>query len=102
MRRPLSILIPAALGGALVAGTICWIAFGVMTPGDFFANGFPYVNEVAGLAALAGALVAIRIRSRAPTIILGLMVIACLLFWGRARDGWWAKRPPDRHLISLP
>jgi hypothetical protein len=98
MRHPRSILIFSALAGAFVAGTICWIVFGVMTPGDFFANGFPYVKEVVGLAAVAGALVAIRLRSRAPIFLLGVMVIVCLLFWGRARDGWWAKRPPTRVL----
>jgi hypothetical protein len=84
--------------GALAAGTLCWIVFGLMTPGDHFANGYRHVKLTAGLAAVAGALVAFRLRSRVLIAALVLAGIGSGVFWGAVPNRWWAKRPPTRVL----
>ena len=88
-----------ALLGAFVGGTVCWIAWGVLTPGDLFANGSPmlWVTLVAAVAVLGFA--GLKARSKAGRIVLVVLTLACGLFWIAARDGWWAKAPPGRHHI---
>jgi hypothetical protein len=99
--RPVWIRALLALAGGLVAGTLCWIMFGLLTPGDHFANGYRHVKVTAGITALAGALVAVRVRSRTLLILLIAAAVACGLFWRVVPNRWWAKAPPNRGLTSV-
>jgi len=86
-----------ALLGAFVGGTSCWIVWGVLTPGDLFANGSPllWVTLVAAVAVLGFA--GLKARSKVGRGVLVVLALACGLFWIAARDGWWAKAPPGSH-----
>lgn len=84
------------LASALTACTVAWIAWGLATPGDYFANGNPlsYVSVV--LAGALGLFAGYRRRSpRYRGIVLAAALFA-LLFWLTAPDGWWAHGPPHR------
>lgn len=82
--------------GAFVGGTGTWIFWGLLTPGDFFANGSSFVFPSIGVGSLLGAFSGwtAHPRRRIAFAIAGLL---CVAFWTLAPDGWWAKRPPRRH-----
>ena len=86
----------AMLTGAFVGATICWIFWGLVTPGDYFANGSPLVWPTIAAAGIAGAYAATRLRSRAFQITLATAACASLLFWLAVPDAWWATSPPKR------
>jgi hypothetical protein len=98
MKTPILVRLLMALVGALAAGTLCWIAFGLLTGGDHFGNGYRHVRLSAALAAIAGGLVAFRIRARALMVVLAVAGIGSGLFWKAVPDRWWAKRPPTRSM----
>lgn len=86
----------ASVLGAFSGVTLCWIAWGLMTPGDFFANGAIVLLGITliGAAALGGYL-ASRIRSRALRVVLLALSSLCVAFWIVAKSGWWASPPPS-------
>jgi hypothetical protein len=86
-------LLLAALGAFTVA-TFCWIAIGLVTPGDFFANGSRLIVIPLVLAAAVGGYVAWRTRSRALRIALIVVSAMCAYFWIAVPSGWWASPPP--------
>jgi hypothetical protein len=91
-----------ALMGAFSGATLGWVAWGILTPGDSFANSHPFV-EVSVLAlAVVGGYAAFKRSSRRVRIAAAMSTAACAAFWLAAPDGWWAKPPPLVHEPSAP
>lgn len=86
-------LLMAAVG-AFDAVTLCWIVWGLLTPGDFFAHGNPFVLVTLPAALIAGAWLGSKARTRARRISLSAVGILCAVFWLFAPNGWWASGPP--------
>jgi hypothetical protein len=86
---PIRVLMVAL--AAFCLGTICWIAWGLETPGDYFANGSVMVDPTLIAAVLAGLFVGWKARMR---VVISCATIASLCFWLFVRDGWWAHAPP--------
>lgn len=80
--------------GLFVFSTINWLLWGLATPGDYFANGSSLLMVSAFLVGAFGVYVGARIRSKRQRILMMVGTLACLLFWGLARSGWWAHPPP--------
>jgi hypothetical protein len=83
---------------------VCMIADleGVLTPGDYFANGNAFVNPSLVLAGVAGAWLGCKARIQlriGPLAILGLL---CVVLWIATPTGWWAKPLPGSHLPGAP
>ena len=89
--------------GTFVGGTLCWVVWGALTPGDYFGNGSLWVLPSLVTAGAAGGYVGSRTRSRGRGLRITLSVFGALflLFWIRAPDGWWAK-PPRRMPRPVP
>jgi hypothetical protein len=84
-----------ATAGLLVFSTINWLLWGLATPGDYFANGSTWLIGSSFLFGAFGLFVGARIRQRKGKTLLLVCAAACLLFWGLARNGWWAHPPPS-------
>jgi hypothetical protein len=95
-------LMAAASGGAFCAVTLCWIVWGVLTPGDYFANGNAFVNPSLALTAAAGAWFARKARTRLRISALVILALLCIAFWIATPNGWWAKPLPGSHLPGAP
>jgi hypothetical protein len=84
------------LGSVLCAFCLCtvgWIVWGILTPGDYFANGSVMVKPSLLLAGLIGLVVGFRASGRWRILTL-VVSIASLCFWIFVPEGWWAKAPP--------
>jgi hypothetical protein len=91
-------LASAAVGGAFCSGTLCWIVWGVLTPGDYFANGNAFVNPSLVLAAVAGAWFGFKARTQLRIGTLAILGVLCVVFWIATPTGWWAKPLPGSRL----
>jgi hypothetical protein len=81
--------------GAFALGTACWAAWGLATPGDYFANGNLLCLPTLLGAVAIGAWVGYRFDFawvRGPII---LLVVWALYFHAFVPDGWWGKPPPS-------
>lgn len=75
----------------MVGITLVWIGWGVMTPGDYFADGNPLVYPTLVVGAAAGFIFGRRkVRPGAVLVLIVLAAAACV-FWILVPDGWWAK-----------
>lgn len=83
-----------ALTGTFIGITVAWIAWGLFTPGDFFAFGNPWLVITLGIAAISTARLSMRVRSRGGWVALAAVALCCAVFWGVVKDGWWASSPP--------
>jgi hypothetical protein len=81
--------------GVFVGYTLCWIVIGVLTPGDYWANGYDMRLPLAASAA-AVAVLAFHLRPLALRLVLVAAALGCGYFRVTASPGWWAKRPPER------
>ena len=80
--------------GAFALGTLCWVLWGLITPGDYFANGSPMFPFSFVISVMIGLTLGYSVRSRAfRYFFVGLAVLA-LAFWLFVPEGWWAKGPP--------
>jgi hypothetical protein len=79
--------------------TITWIVWGLLTPGDYFANGNSFAFPSLGVAALVGLIFGFRATVRLRLLIFAAS-IAGLGFWILVPEGWWAKAPPTRIHVS--
>ena len=74
--------------------TLCWVIWGVITPGDSFANGskffWPSILVVAGVSLI----LSFMFTSKGVRVFISLAVIASLCFWLFVPNGWWASGPP--------
>lgn len=86
--------------GAFVGGTTTWIFWGLLTPGDFFANGSSFVFPSLGVGSLLGAFSGWTAHPR-RRIAFGVATLLCVAFWTLAPDGWWAKPLPKRHALEM-
>jgi hypothetical protein len=93
-RRVSGVRVVLIVAGALTAGSLTWILWGLFTPGDYFAGGNPAVWGTLVVSALGGASAAGRIRSRWASALLLLSAALLSTFWIVAPDGWWASSPP--------
>jgi len=82
--------------GAFDGFTLCWIAWGLASRGDYFAQGSPLVWATLAAAAGGGAWLGLRGRSMLPRVALALAALAFALFWLAVPDGWWAVPPPPK------
>jgi hypothetical protein len=85
--------------GAFVGSTGAWIFWGITTPGDFFGNGSSFVFPSLGLAGVLGGYSGWTAHPR-RRIAFAIAALLCAAFWSRAPAGWWAKRPPQRHVVT--
>jgi hypothetical protein len=95
-------VVAAALAGAFCAVTLSWIVWGVLTPGDYFANGSVILYPSLLLAAIAGAWLAHKSHTRIRIGALAAITALCVLFWVATPDGWWAKPLPGSHSPGAP
>ena len=72
--------------------TICWIAWGLETPGDYLANGSQLVLPTLIVAVVAGLFIGWKAKTRIRVVVF-CAAIAGLCFWLVVRDGWWAHAP---------
>jgi len=79
-----------SVGGAFAGFTLCWVAWGKATPGDFFANGNPLLAPTLVGALLIGGALGAFAHGRKGAIVIALLAAAALLFWVLVPDGWWA------------
>jgi hypothetical protein len=91
-RRP---PVAPALIGAFCVFTLAWIAWGLTTPGDFFANGNPACMPTLAAAVVVGLALG-HYAGRRRSLRWGMVAVAILfvVFWVFAPEGWWAKGPP--------
>lgn len=80
--------------GAYCLCTACWIIWGILTPGDYFANGSLLFMPSLVVAGAAGFTCGFRIRRRTARLVVVPLVLASTLFWTCVPEGWWAKPPP--------
>jgi hypothetical protein len=80
--------------GACTGATLGWIGWGVVTPGDFFANGNPFVDLTLLALGTLGGFAAFKRRSRRARIAVAGATLLCAVFWVTVPDGWWAHPPP--------
>ena len=73
--------------------------YGLLTPGDYLANGNSFVFPSLGVAAFVGLIVGFRATVRLRVLIFAA-IIASLGFWILVPEGWWAKAPPTRMHVS--
>jgi uncharacterized ion transporter superfamily protein YfcC len=78
---------------AFLLYTIVWVVWGMLTPGDYFANGSVWAQVSLILAVVIGLIAGFR-ASRPWRIVLSAGTIASLCFWIFAPDGWWRHGPP--------
>jgi hypothetical protein len=94
--RALALRFLFAALGAFTAATVGWIGWGIITPGDTFANGNPWVDvTVLALGALGG-YAAFKRGSRRVRIAAAVASTLSAIFWVAVPNGWWAH-PPPRH-----
>jgi hypothetical protein len=90
---------------AFLLCTIAYVVCGLLTPGDYFANG-SVLADVSLILAVAVGLIAGFRASRPWRIVIFAGGIASLCFWIFVPDGWWAYGPlesfPVFHLSSNP
>ena len=88
--------------GAFALGTTCWAAWGLVTPGDYFANGslfcFPTFLGAVAIGAWAG----YRFDFAWVRGLIILLMVCALYFHVFVPDGWWAKPPPSWDDSRLP
>jgi hypothetical protein len=85
----------AAASSAFTAATTCWVVWGITTPGDFFAHGSVLFRPTLAAAALLGAALGCRVRSRRVIVTLLVFAVLCGAFWVVADDGWWVTALPN-------
>jgi hypothetical protein len=100
--RPLIWKALFAAGGALLGGTLCWIAWGLSTGGDFFAQGRVLAPASVIAAAVAGAYAGSKARRRSLRGALLVGDLLCVLFWTAVPNGWWATPPPPPGIGHTP
>ena len=93
--RPILRLITAVLSGFCFL-TITEIIWGLLTPGDYFANGNP-LQIPSGIGSLIlGIYLGFRASGSGRIWIIALSV-ACVCYWAFVPSGWWAKAPHAIH-----
>ena len=83
-----------SLSGTYALGTLCWVVCGLLTPGDYFANGSLVVLPSMAVAGAGGAYWGAKSKGRTSKFIILMLALAATAFWGFAPDGWWARPPP--------
>ena len=89
------------LVGLLTAVTIYWVFWGLVSAGDFFAQGRTFALVTLIGAALAGAIVGYKMKGTMPRIVLGAFGVASVVFWLAAPRGWWALPSPRPHEVQV-
>ena len=85
------------LFGALTAfafATGSWAVWGLMTPGDYFANGNSLVYPSICVAIAIGAWIGYKARPAWLRALLLVAAFSALYFFVSVPDGWWASSPP--------
>ena len=91
MQKVWPLLFAATAAFALATG--CWAVWGLMTPGDFFANGNPLVYPTLVVAVGCGTWLGFNARSLWQRSLIVLAAAAALCFHVFIPDGWWATPP---------
>jgi hypothetical protein len=84
------------LMGACTGATLGWIGWGVVTPGDIFANGSYFVDPTLLALGLLGGFAGFKARSRRARIAVSATSALSAAFWLAVPDLWWAHPPPRR------
>jgi hypothetical protein len=80
--------------GALGGGTLSWIVWGVLTPGDYMGQGSFLLPVTVVVVGAAAGWASRRARSRGRGIGWLVWAAICVVFWTCVPDGWWVKPPP--------
>lgn len=80
--------------------SIYWVFWGLLSHGDYFAQGRTFALVTLIGAALAGAVVGYKMRRTVPRVVLGALGVASVVFWLAAPRGWWAVPPPRPHEVQ--
>lgn len=88
-------LVTAVLNGFCLL-TITEIVWGLLTPGDLFANGNSLVIPSEIVSLVLGIYLGFRANGRLRIWIFAVSV-ACVCYWIFVPEGWWAKAPPAMH-----
>jgi hypothetical protein len=72
--------------------TICWIGWAWATPGDFFANGSPWLAPSEIAAGVVGLVVGWAAQGRWCLLII-VRSAASLYYWVFVPTGWWSHPP---------
>jgi hypothetical protein len=84
--------ITAVLGGFCFV-TVVEVVCGLLTPGDYFANGSPLLLPSAIGSLVVGVYFGLKARGRWRIAIFALS-FACMCYWVFVPMGWWAKALP--------
>ena len=76
--------------------TVTEIIWGLLTPGDYFANGSPLVIPSEIVSLILGLYIGFRASGRLRVGIFAVS-FACVCYWTFVPEGWWAKAPPTMH-----
>jgi hypothetical protein len=91
--REIGLRLFTATAAATCAFTVAWIAWGLATPGDYFANGSPFAMPTLALAIVLGLVAGFLLAAR-YRIAVALALLLCLGFWFVAPSDWWVTPPP--------
>jgi hypothetical protein len=92
MEKPWPWLFGAMLAFALATG--CWAFWGLITPGDFFANGSPLLYPSLLAALVIGAWAGFNTHNLWLRALIVAVLLAAVCFHVFAPLGWWVKSPP--------
>ncbi len=70
---------------------LCWVGWGLATPGDLFGNGSPWVMPSLVASALAGFVLGCTQKAKGFRIAVVALAVAAGVF---APHGWWGHGPP--------
>ena len=85
-----------AIAGAFIVFSAVWVAWGILTPGDYFANGSRWALWELRISPLAGANIGyLGSKYRMGRYVLLALMVAVIVFFISAPNGWWLKGLPS-------
>jgi hypothetical protein len=70
--------------------TLAWVAWGLVTPGDYFANGSGLFEPTVLVAIVGGLIAGFKLPAR-WRIAAVLLTVLCVCFWLFVPSDWWVK-----------
>jgi hypothetical protein len=84
----------SAAAAALALSTACYVHWGLLTPGDSFANGSPFFLPTFLAAFVIGGVVGYKSQAVGLRALVFVAAICAACFWLLVPDGWWVNPPP--------
>ncbi len=85
-----------AWGGltGFVFATLCWMFWGMITPGRSIAHSHAWRGISLLMSALAGSAFGCHQRTNLWRVCIALLALAALAFWLCVPQAWWTEPPP--------